>query len=231
MFTNLQPSFEPANGSSGIRLSRVLSLFALMAVLSLVIGAAGGCGTTSSTDFSELRQMPAGPGTPNYATNVLHEGDMVSITFQYSTNFNALQKITLDGSLNLESVGLIRAAGRTPVELQSELARAYRPLVNDDVVTVKLVSAVDGVYVSGAVFRPGRIPLERPMTVMEAVMEAGGFDPNRARLSQVIVLRIERGKQLTYHVNLKNFLQGKDENPFYLRPFDIVHVPTRTFNF
>src|SRR5579863_7569791 len=39
------------------------------------------------------------PGTAHYANNVLHEGDVVSITFQYSTNYNALQKITLDGLL------------------------------------------------------------------------------------------------------------------------------------
>ena len=222
---------QPAVAAASPHSNWAAGLCAVTLALGLLMFGAAGC-STSSTTFSDVRlPAPAGPGTPNYATNVLHEGDMVSITFQYSTNFNALQKITLDGSLNLESVGLIRAAGRTPVELQAELAKAYKPLVKDDVVTVKLVSAVDGVYVSGAVSRPGRIPLERPMTVMEAVMEAGGFDPNRARLSEVIVLRIEHGKQLAYHVNLKNVLQGKEETPFYLRPFDIVHVPTKTFNF
>jgi polysaccharide export outer membrane protein len=212
-------------------LRRALALGGLALGLALFAGVAGGCSTASSHSFSDVLPGSADPGTPNYATNMLHEGDMLNITFQYSTNFNALQKITLDGFVNLESVGQIRAAGRTPLELQAEIARAYKPQVKDDVVTVKLISAVDGVYVSGAVFRPGRIPLERPMTVMEAVMEAGGFDANRARLSEVTVLRIEHGKQRAYPVNLKNVLQGKEETPFYLRPFDIVHVPTRTFNF
>ena len=194
---------------------------------------AAGCSTPSPSPFSDVLTPPAppGPGTANYATNTLHEGDMVSITFQYSTNFNTVQKITLDGLLNLESVGPIKAAGLTPIQLQNELAKVYKPLVKDDVVTVKLVAAVDGVYISGAVFRPGRIPLERPMTVLEAIMEAGGFDANRAKLSRVIILRIERGRQVSYQVNLKKVLEGKEETPFYLRPFDVVHVPTKTFNY
>src|SRR5579859_4734426 len=192
---------------------------------------ATGCRTTPRPGFDAFAPQPPPPGTANYATNILHEGDMLNISFQYATNFNAIQKISLDGKVNLESVGLVQAAGRTPLEFQAEVARVYKPLIKDDVVTVKLVSAVDGVYVSGAVFHPGRIPLERPMTVVEAVMEAGGFEPNRAQLSQVVVLRIENGKQHSYRVNLKRALDGRDETPFYLRPFDVVHVPTRTFNF
>lgn len=207
--------------------------FAFIFCACALLWLAAGCSTPSPSAFSDVLTPPAlpGPGAANYATNTLHEGDMVSITFQYSTNFNTVQKITLDGLLNLESVGPIKAAGLTPIQLQNELAKVYKPLVKDDVVTVKLVSAVDGVYISGAVFRPGRIPLERPMTVLEAIMEAGGFDANRAKLSRVIVLRIERGRQVSYQVNLKKVLEGKEETPFYLRPFDVVHVPTKTFNY
>jgi len=167
----------------------------------------------------------------NYSTNRLQEGDAVSITFQYSTNFNAIQKIPLDGLLNLEGVGPVKAAGKTPVELQTELTKLYRPQVKDDVITVKLLTAATSVYVSGAVFHPGRIPLERPLTPLEAIMEAGGFDPNRAQLAKVVVLRLEGGRQKTFHLNLKHVFEGADDSPFYLKPYDIVHVPTKTFNF
>jgi hypothetical protein len=62
-------------------------------------------------------------------------------------------------------------------------------------------------------------------------MVAGGFDPFRANLAEVLVLRLENGRQKTYRVNLKRILQGKNETPFYLKPFDIVQVATKTFNF
>jgi polysaccharide export outer membrane protein len=171
------------------------------------------------------------PSQLNSVTNLLQEGDLVGITFQFSTNFNAAQKIPLDGLLNLEGIGPVKAAGKTPEQLQSELARLYRPQTREDIVTVKLLASSTGVYVSGAVFHPGRIPMERPMTAFEAVMEAGGFDPNRAKLSEVTVVRIEGGRQKTFHLDLRRILRGHEEAPFYVKPFDIVHVPTKTFNF
>jgi len=170
------------------------------------------------------------PGTANYATNILLEGDMVSVTFQYSTNFNTIQRVTLNGSLNLDTVGQIKTAGKTPQQLEGEIVKLYEAQGVKDLVTVKVLTAEASVYVSGAVFRPGKIPLERPMTVLEAVMEAGGYDPNRAKLSQVKVLRIEEGRQKTYRFDLKRVLQGENDAPFYLQPFDIVHVPNKTFN-
>jgi polysaccharide export outer membrane protein len=115
--------------------------------------------------------------------------------------------------------------------LQTELTKLYQPQVKGDVVTVKVISSGNSIYVSGAVIRPGKISMDRPMTALEAIMEAGGFDLNRAKLSQVIVVRLEDGKQKTFRLNLKQALNGADETPFYLKPFDIVHVPTKTFNF
>jgi polysaccharide export outer membrane protein len=215
-------------GSRKERGRRAHALFAPISIavaiiLSLVVTA---CKSPVFTDAAAPKRPDANSGT-----NALQEGDLISITFQYSTNFNATQKVPLDGLLNLETVGPVKAAGKTPEELQTELSRLYAPQTKGDVVTVKLLAGASGVYVSGAVFHPGRIPMERQMTVFEAVMEAGGFDPNRAKLAAVTVVRIEEGRQKTYHLDLKRILQGRDESPFYLKPFDIVHVPTKTFNF
>jgi SLBB domain len=73
--------------------------------------------------------------------------------------------------------------------------------------------------------------LDRPLTVLEAVMEAGGVDTTRAKLSEVVVLRIENNQRVKYHVDLKRALRGMELNLFYLRPFDIIYVPQKTFNF
>jgi len=62
-------------------------------------------------------------------------------------------------------------------------------------------------------------------------MEAGGYDPYRADLSHVLVLRVENGRQKSYRVNLRRILQGRDDAPFYLKPFDVIQVTTKTFNF
>jgi polysaccharide export outer membrane protein len=167
----------------------------------------------------------------NYSTNVLHEGDRVTITFQFSTNFNTVDRVGLDGALNLDAVGKVAAAGKTPQDLEKDLTERYEPQTGKDLISVRVMVPAASIYVSGAVYKPGKVPLERPMTLLEAIEEAGGYDPNRAKLSEVTVLRLEDGRQKTYKFNLKQTLKGNNETPFFLRAFDIVHVPNKTFNF
>ncbi len=176
-------------------------------------------------------QTPESQGKVDYSTNLLHEGDVVEINFQYSTNFNTVQKINLDGAVNLSSVGPVKAAGLTVLQLQNKIGDLYRPQVKDDVITVKLANSGANVFVGGAVLRAGSVEIVRPMTVLEAILSAGGFDGTRAKLSEVKVLRIEKGRQRVYTVNLHRVLAGREPSPFYLKPFDVVYVPTKTFNY
>ncbi len=196
----------------------------------------GGCQTqydafVPAPAMYEDLNLNAAAGQANYSTNCIQEGDVVSINFQYSTNFNTVQQVGLDGTLNLQGAGRVKAAGKTVLALQSELASLYKSQVKDDPVTVKVISPTSVVYVTGAVVHPGRIPLVRPMTLVEAVMEADGYDSSRAKLSDVEVLRIEGGRQRVYHVNLKKVLNGDDDSVFYLKPFDVVQVPAKVFNY
>ncbi len=57
-------------------------------------------------------------------------------------------------------------------------------------------------------------------------MEAGGFDNAKANIKAVVVIRQGAdGKTTNYTLNLKLVLEGKDNEPFYLKPSDIVVVP------
>ncbi|MBC8096546.1 MAG: polysaccharide biosynthesis/export family protein [Akkermansiaceae bacterium] len=187
-----------------------------------------GCQTRSPV-FSDLGDFD--PRTGTYANHTVQEGDVLSIAFQFTTNFNTTQKIPLDGLLNLESVGQVKVVGKTPIQVQTELAELYRPQVKDEVITVRVVASAASIYVSGAVLRPGKIPLDRPMTLLEAIEEAGGIQPGVAKMSEVRVLRAENGRQVRYTVDLKRIIQGRDGALFYLKPFDIVQVPAKAFNF
>ena len=76
---------------------------------------------------------------------------------------------------------------------------------------------------------PGKLMAERPISVLEAVMEAGGFDNAKANMRRVVVLRNEEGQLKHYTLNLKRVLDGKSKQLFYLRPSDIVYVPEKVF--
>ena len=182
-------------------------------------------------DVSPAGAMGETTANPTNTSARLREGDVVKIAFEGDTNLTTIAKLQLDGLINTPMVGDVKAVGRTVQELQADLMQRYKPLLKINEITVTLVSSAASVYLSGAVLRPGRILMDRPLTVLEAIMEAGGFDHTRAKPSAVTVLRIENGQQRHFELNLKRMMRGNDTTPFYLKPFDIVHVPEKTFNF
>jgi polysaccharide biosynthesis/export protein len=205
--------------STRVRLDR-MSAMLLLAVLAVVLGV--GCASSPEPQPYPDHLRPA-------VSNLLQEGDVLQIVFPGATDLNTIQKVPLDGVLQLPFAGPIPAAGKTTQELQDLILERYGTQLQLQEVTVTIQATSATIYVSGAVLRPGRIPIERPLTALEAVMEAGGLNPNRARPSRVVVIRHEDGQQVTYRVDLGRALSGKRSSPFYLRPFDIVHVPAKTF--
>jgi len=90
-----------------------------------------------------------------------------------------------------------------------------------------VVSAPFSVFVSGAVQRPGKIQVERAISALEAIMEAGGFDTAKANQTAVVVVRQVGGGTKQYTLNLKRVLEGRQVETFYLRRSDIIHVPEK----
>ena len=153
----------------------------------------------------------------------LAPGDEISVSFSGAPELNTKQKIQPNGKVSLPTVGDVTAAGRTINSLQASLTSMYQPHLQDPTVVVSLESAAAGVYVSGEVLRPGKVPLDRPMSALEAVMEAGGFT-KFANPKQVIVIRKQGGKQQRYVLNMNDALAGYDSSPFYVRPYDVIYV-------
>ena len=128
-------------------------------------------------------------------------------------------------------VGSVKFADKTSVEVQAELLKLYEPQLKITEITVSLLTPASCIYVNGAVLRAGKLAYDRSMTVLEAVMEAGGYDPKRAKLKEVMVFRVENGVQMSYKLDLKRMLAGGDSGVFHLQPFDIIYIPEKTFNF
>ncbi|MBI1840464.1 MAG: polysaccharide biosynthesis/export family protein [Verrucomicrobia bacterium] len=160
----------------------------------------------------------------------LQEGDTINIKFDATTNLNTITKLQLDGAITLPMVGEVKVIGKTTSELRAELMRQYEKLLKGEEITVSIISVTSCVYLSGAVLRPGRIAMDRPLTLMQGIMEAGGFDHNKAKMSGVTVFRVENGKQKIFKVDMRRVMSGKTTDVFYLKPFDTIHVPERTFN-
>jgi protein involved in polysaccharide export with SLBB domain len=201
--------------STRTQLPRIVGKLAALALIFCV-----GCQGTPK------HQGPLVGKTPNY----LNPGDVVKITFPAAPELNQSQKIGTDGTLSLPLIGEVHAAGKSPGELQSELANLYKPQLQDNEVLVALETRALPVVVSGAVQRPGKIVFERPATVLEAIMEAGGFTPE-ADLKKVSLIRIVKGEHYSEVYDLRPVLRGRPTPAVYVSGGDVIFVPERLLNF
>ena len=186
-------------------------------------------GAKRDADHSAVPQAGAGTNQQRGVTSeplVLREGDTVRISFPGSPNLNTVQQIRRDGKVSLALVGEYLAVGLTPVQMEKELVKLYESQLVTKEVTVTLESSAFVVYVTGAVSRSGRLVSDRPMTALEAVLDAG-VDYGRANLKSVTVRRRENGHVKVYNLNLKKALQGTGGEEFYLKPQDIIFVRER----
>ena len=124
-------------------------------------------------------------------------------------------------------VGEVRAVGKAPAELEKDLMDLYSTQLVSKEVVVEVQSSLFPVYVTGSVLHPGKIMSDHPITALEAVMEAGGFDSAKANMKKVQVTRQKGGGTRIYVLNLKQVMDGRGGESFYLKPSDIVYVPEK----
>lgn len=204
--------------------ARILPAF-LVGFGLLVLAAFTGCENAQVAPSAQQALQAEAGRAPDVLT--IREGDVLKIAFPGAPNLDTTQQVRRDGRITLSMVGEYKAAGLTPSDLEKELIKAYSSQLVSKEVTVTVVSSSFAVFVTGAVMKPGKIISDRPITALEAIMEAGGFDPVKADMKAVVVIRNEEGGTRNYPLNLKLILEGKSSVPFYLKQSDIVYVPTK----
>jgi len=186
----------------------------------LVLLLCTGCQTTKKNPTQLTSRTPS----------FLVPGDTVRVSFPAAPELNQSQKIGSDGTLSLPLVGEVVASGKTVGQLQEELARLYKPQLQDNEVLVTLDTRAVPVTVSGAVQKPGKIVFERPATVVEAIMEAGGFTPE-ADLKKISLIRIVKGEHETETIDMRPLLKGKPTPAIYCVGGDVIYIPEKLLLF
>jgi len=185
-----------------------------------------GCQSTD-TAANAVQLQAAQAASKSAEAQTVREGDVLKISFPGAPNLDTTQTVRRDGRISLGVVGEFKAAGLTPADLQKQLVQLYASQLVEKEVTVTIVSSSFSVYVTGAVIKPGKITTDHPITLLEAIMEAGGFDNTRADPKDVLIVRIEDGRTKTFKVNVKDIIDGVQSDPIFLRPSDGVFVKER----
>jgi protein involved in polysaccharide export with SLBB domain/glycosyltransferase involved in cell wall biosynthesis len=198
------------------------------------------------------RAQAGGAGERSY---LIRPTDEIEIKFAYQPQLNELVKVRPDGKIALQLAGTVLAQGKSPEELQAELVQRYGKVLRapelsvimrsfssqalrvgqggtgragveylQPVLVVKQ-SAPEQVFVGGEVQRPGVLALKPGMTLLQAVLEAGGQLPS-AELRAVTVLRKGQDAQpLVIRRDLSRDVAGLDTQDIVLEPSDVVLLP------
>jgi polysaccharide biosynthesis/export protein len=131
-----------------------------------------------------------------------------------------------DGKISVPILGELQAAGLRPAELQELLSSKYSEFIRNARVTLTIREVhSQRVYLIGEVKREGPIRLQAPITVLQALAEAGGVT-DYAKRKKIYVLRMVQDKQVMLPFDYDAVVRGiKVEQNLILAPGDTVIVP------
>jgi polysaccharide export outer membrane protein len=191
--------------------------------------ASQGQGARSQSKQSESSLGPAS-GTvaaPPGDDYVIGPGDILAINVWKQAELSGRVSVRLDGKISMLLIGEVEAAGLTPPGLADLITEKLKTYVTKPQVNV-LVEEVKSKFVNivGEVTKPGRYELVQPMTILDAILNAGG-PTQYAKLKKIYVLRaLGGGAQQTLPFDYKAVIKGRKlEENVYLKRGDILVIP------
>lgn len=158
--------------------------------------------------------------------------DMVQVSVWRNPELGITAPVRPDGKISVPLVGDVVAGGRTPDAVAKDLQEKLGAYVREPQVTVILTELrsheyLSRVRVTGAVRQPVSIPYRQGMTVLDAVLAAGGVTefaaPNRSSLH-----RKSGDSSQAYGVLLNDILEnGNLSTNYKVAPGDVITVPER----
>jgi len=172
----------------------------------------------------------AAKADPPAATSeyVLGAGDVVAIDVYHEPEITRTLPIRPDGRISLPLAGEMDAKGKTTLQLQAEITERLKKYIDSPAVTVMLQQAVSRRYnILGMVNKPGAYPLAHPMTILDAISEAGGLrDFAHGDRIYLIRKRASDGVEIRYNFNYNRVSLGvAPQQNIQLLPDDMIVVP------
>lgn len=170
------------------------------------------------------------------AVSVYHIGvdDILQISVWHNPDLDVKVPVRPDGMISVPLIGDIEAGGKTPEEVAAAIKGKLATYVRDPQVAVILTELrsheyLSRVRVTGAVRQPISVPYRQGMTVLDAVLAAGGTT-DFAASDRTELYRKEGAATKAYAVHLGEILKKGDLTTNYpAQPGDVITVPERVF--
>lgn len=169
------------------------------------------------------------------AVDTYHIGvdDIVQVSVWRNPELGITVPVRPDGMISVPLVGDVLAGGRTPSEVSKDIQDKLGVFVRDPQVAVILTELrsheyLSRVRVTGAVRQPVSIPFRQGMTVLDAVLAAGGLTEFAAPDRSDLYRKSSDGSTKSYAVRLDRILDKGDlSTNFKVAPGDVITIPDR----
>lgn len=206
--------------------SRLRSTLAVSAALLLLLA---GCAS----------QPPIGTPPPHSARvnpdYLIGPDDVVAVNVWQNPELDVAMPVRSDGKITVPLIGDVQAGGLSPAAVAADIRESLRAYVHDAQVTVLVAELKSHEYLSrvrvtGAVRQPVSLPYRQGMTVLDAVLEAGGPTEFAAANRSALHRRDPQGGTRSYPVALGAMLErGELGSNYAVQPGDVITVPQRKF--
>lgn len=203
--------------------------------------------TLTPEKFMSATGNPSSSGTEtnslsatNVAPRLIRAGTSISITVNEDHSLNRLYTVPGSGAIDYPPLGRIMVDGLTPDEVAQTIKQALeKDYFRQATVTctIEATGSAGGaggiIYILGSVNHPGPLLVgkDQALTVMKAIIAAGGFSPFANSTKVELVRYDENGKKYKTIINVKRIMDGEFEKDIPVKDGDWIVVREKLINF
>jgi polysaccharide export outer membrane protein len=177
----------------------------------------------SSVSAAQALEAPRPTGSALY---IIQPNDVLTIFVWKEPNLSGKFTVRPDGRISFPLVQDMQASGMNPSKLKEQIEESLKQYIDAPNVTV-IVEAIQSyrIFVTGKVNKAGVIQVEKPITVLQALALAGGFQ-EFANMADIVIIRNSGEDSTRFLFNYPEVIKGKNFNQnMLLRSGDVVVVP------
>jgi len=199
----------------------------------IAIGALAALLLTGCSSTIRPADIPAAAVASETGEYLIGPGDQLSIFVWRQPELSVDVPVRPDGRISTPLVGDTIAVGKTPSQLANEIERVLAEYIREPEVNV-IVQDFVGTFgaqirVLGQAVEPRAIPFRDRMTLMDAIIEAGGLTEFAAGNRSKVIRTID-GESQEIRVRLDDLMnKGKLKENMLMRPGDIIVIPEAVF--
>ena len=160
--------------------------------------------------------------------------DQIRVTVWGNEALSVSMPVRPDGKISMPLIGDVQAGGLTSEEMSEQIRQRLEEYIRNPNVTVQVTELRSHEYLSrvritGAVQTPISIPYRQGMTILDAVLAAGGVTEFAAPGRTMLQRSTDEGTSV-YRIDLDRILNKGDVTMnAQLYPGDTITVPQRAF--